>query len=454
MSVAATFPTSPSALRSRCEEVLRDLTETQQGLGKEWKNVQPCVARAAQLLLQQAQHHEGRLAALEDKVDQVLRAVEVIASDTRLKERRYHMDRDATDRVLEALQQRSQQLHDAMETERRATQHLHEQVLYPGLDYLQQQIDRLASGAPPPSTTTFTAANDDSALKEMVREVKLLRSQWQQLLQSNSSVPPTPAQLWEEPRASSAARRRRMPPPSSSSPPAVKAVAARSPVDCSVARWHWRGGHVSSPMLSADSPIPWGSPHVRNTMTGEWLPVPGAAATHAELCEGVGLPFVWRLRRPAVVELLKDGIYRVTTCLLTSCSRCVGGKSQGGGHKIAASVLPSVTLRVNNNTVFSFLSGGSTCYTLQPAAGSGRQSSTGPRHAAAAAAAPSVGGNCSGVSCPRRPCNCSTTIASSASTFAEYFRLSAGSTVSVHCHEAPDTNVMHEAFLEMELIAA
>ncbi|ESL09414.1 hypothetical protein TRSC58_02863 [Trypanosoma rangeli SC58] len=472
MSVPAALFSSPASLRSRCEEILCDLVETQQGLGREWKNVQPCVLRASQLLLQQAQQHDERLGQLEDKMNQVLNAVEVIVSDCRLKEQRYRMDRETTERAVQELQHSSRQLHDAVEMERRASHQFREETLYPGLADLQQQIDCLSSDvqayvpssqpqqrlsssvalAPPPPplpAAVFEASTDgdrkgcvdDSSLKEMIREVKRLRNQWKQLLQQSQSTVPVSWKRAEKPSGdvSSPIKNRR-----------VLLSMVRPSVDCSLARWHWRGGHVSLPTLSLDSPIPWSTLHVRKTTTGEWLSVgitPDGRALHSELSEGGGPPFLWRSKRPSVIELLKGGIYRVTVCLLSSCSRRTDGKSPGSGGRVVGFVPPSVSLKVNDNTVFSFFTGGSTCYTLQPAPGTGRQNASALHVSSNRTAAP-----CQTCACPRRLCSCSASVACTTSSFVDFLRLSSGSCLSVYCHDATDTSALHEAFLEVELV--
>ncbi|RNF17588.1 hypothetical protein TcG_05497 [Trypanosoma cruzi] len=463
MSTPAAFLSSPASLRSRCEEILCDLMETQQGLGREWKNVQPCVLRASQLLLQQAQQQDDRLEKLEDKMNQVLSALEVIANDCRLKEQRYHMDRGTTETALQELQHSSQQLHDALEMERRANQQFHEGILYPGLADLQQQIDRISSGVhpsvppsqpppPPPLPAAVVEGKididpksgvEDSALKEMVREVRLLRNQWQQFLQQSRSAMPVSRQLVEKgPRMDVTTRAKNGGALLSMIYPGV---------DCSVARWHWRGGHVSSPVLSPDSPIPWSTLHVRKTTTGEWLSV-GATSdgttVHSELSKGAGLPFLWRPQRPSVIELIKGGIYRVTVCLLSSCNCRTSAKSPGGGRHVVTSALPSVSLRVNHKTVFSFFSGGSTRYTVQRAADTSRRT----------ASARPTSNNRTATSCqacafPRRFCECGESVICTTSNFVDFLRLPAGLCVSVHCHDSPDTNATHEALLEVELVA-
>ncbi|RNF25647.1 uncharacterized protein Tco025E_02207 [Trypanosoma conorhini] len=474
-SAPAALLSSPASLRSRCEEILCELMETQRGLGREWKNVQPCVVRASQLLLQQAQQHDERLGQLEDKMTQVLNAVEVIASDCRLKEQRYRMDRESTERAVQELQRSIQQLHDAVATERRASHQFREETLYPGLADLQQQIDHLSSGAPAhvlpsqppqqlsPSATlappppplpaaVFEAATDSDrregaegpAMKEMIREVRLLRNQWQQLLQQSQSAMPV---FWR-----CAEGKPRMEAKSSMKNRRVLLSMVRPSVDCSTARWHWRGGHVPTPTLSPDSPIPWSTLHLRKTTTGEWLSVgaaPDGTATHPELSEGGGPPFLWRPRRPSSIELLKAGIYRVTVCLLSSCYRRTGGNSPGSGGGAASSVPPSVSLRVNDRAVFSFFTGGSTCYALQPAEGAGRQNAPAPHGSSSNKTASS----CQASACPRRLCNCSALAACTTSTFADFLRLPAGSCVSVHCHDAADAGAAHEALLEVEFIA-
>ncbi|EKF33472.1 hypothetical protein MOQ_002661 [Trypanosoma cruzi marinkellei] len=453
MSTPAALLSSPASLRSRCEEILCDLVETQQGLGREWKNVQPCVLRASQLLLQQAQQQDERLEKLEDKMNQVLSALEVIANDCRLKEQRYHMDRETTETALQELQHSSQQLHDALEMERRANHQFHEGILYPGLADLQQQIDRISSGVhssvppsqPPPPPPPLPAAVvegkididpksgvEDSALKEMVREVRLLRNQWQEFLQQSSSAMPVSRQHVEKgPRMDVTTRAKNG---------GALLSMMYSGVDCSVARWHWRGGHVPSPLLSPDNPIPWSTLHVRKTTTGEWLSVganPDGTTVHSELGKGAGLPFLWRPQRPSVIELIKGGIYRVTVCLLSSCNRHTSGNTPGSGRHVVTSALPSVSLRVNHKTVFSFFSGGSTRYTVQPAAETSRRTAK----------------SCQACASPRRLCVCGESVICTTSNFVDFLRLPAGLCVSVHCHDMPDTSATHEALLEVELVA-
>lgn len=473
MTTLAGYLSHCNALRSSCEGILRDLENTQQGLGKEWKNVQPCVVHASQLLLQRVQLQDERLTVLEEKMDQVLNAVEVIASDSRLKEQRYQMDRDGTERVLEALQRGCQQLQSAIESERRATTQFREEILYPGLADVQQQIDRIASALHPTLFPTQTQRPetaypsslpqpshslpvvgvcspvdnsdkhrgwDDSLIREMVHEMSLLRSQWQQL-----QLNPAFLHRVGEQRQAAAAE-------SGKKGAFGMTHKGGGGVDCRVARWQWRGGHLSTPLLLAESPIMWSTLHVRETHTGEWL---SAGATsdgslvHPQCGDGVGPPFLWRPRHPSVIELAKGGIYRVTVCLFSTNDRPVEGRKQNNeqqqqqGHQTIASALPSVTLRINEKSVFNFFAGGTTCYTLRAPKGGGGESGRRARNAAPCrTSAPS-----------HRQCACGTATTFTTSSFADFLRLPVGATLSVHCHNMPSTGAMHEALLELELVA-
>ncbi|KAH9577375.1 hypothetical protein LSM04_004052 [Trypanosoma melophagium] len=455
---------------------LRDLAA-----GRSWRNVQPVVAAAAGLLLRASTAAARRLAELNAIIADTRSAVSLVAEDARLKERRYRHDRDAVDR-----------LQQTVEAYRRESQQLQTTVLLPALAEIQQEVDGLAAGLQATKrgkntnrkdyeegeeveegengggSGVYSRETDGAMLREMVREVKLLRNQWKQMMRSHFMAPlpqssslspspltPPPPILPAQQRTIATACKR-------SGMKKVHSASSRLWMDCSVARWQWCGGHISAAMLSPDVPIPWNALNVRNTLTGEWLTADAAPPEFVfrqqqqqeegqviekekeVLCDVVRFPFAWRPQSPSVIEILQDGIYHVTVCIISICNRGVGTKSHAGTRGVTTSALPFVTLRINNNTVFSFFSGGSTCYTVQ--SGMGTAPTTANHNKAAAASRQTC-------ACSRRPCNCGAEVTFTTTTVAEYLRLPIGSTVSIHSYDSSNTTAVHEALLEMERMA-
>ncbi|RHW73024.1 hypothetical protein DPX39_040037900 [Trypanosoma brucei equiperdum] len=428
------FPTQAEMVDRACAQVLLGLRQTQQGVGKGWKNVQPCVMLASQLLLQQAQLHGERLCALESKMDEVQRAVEVLVNDSHLKEERYNAERTGTGVALEGVRRNMQQLKEAVEMQRCDTQKFHQEVLFPGMNDLQRQIDNVVarslarsvlgaaqslSPTASPGPGDSIPAETDNSVREMVREVKLLRNQWLKLLQR--PLPPV--------RSTSGCHRCRR---SGSAAEATTdrrgkgQASKRFLLDCSVARWRWRGANISSCGSSPDGPIPWGSLCVRRTATGEWVRLaasPDSRAAFAELSGGrAELPFVWRAERhPGVIELTRSGICRIVVCMIASNAAAASGR--GCGHHSAATGTPSAVLRVNSSSVVTFYSSGSTCYTLRPVRGGSRSRL------------------------------CGEGIAFATWTFSDYLLLPAGASVAVCTRGSTGACSVHEVLLELEFVS-
>nr|CCC90220.1 conserved hypothetical protein [Trypanosoma congolense IL3000] len=423
-------------LDSACEKALLELTQTQEGVGKEWRNVQPCVVLASQLLLQQAKLHSERLSALETKVSEVQKTVEVLADDFRASEQRSSMDRSTIRKAVRELARQVRQLQESVEGQRCEAQKFHEDVLFPSLGELQAQIDTLSMNihAEKPATSSRLGLAsglsgvieprqercNHSVLKEMVHEVRLLRKQWLQLLQ-RAQVPTQPAvdPRLREPRSAQVPEAVAVGP--NAGPPPGRLL-----LDCSMARWQWRAADAPLTARALDGPIPWSALHVRRTATGEWVRLTGASDSRtafAELSGAAGeLPFGWGShKRPDLIELVRGALYHVTVCLIATngtVRSCVAGV-----HDSTASGLPSVVLRVNGSNVFTLYSAGSTCYTL-------RQVKTS--------------------SCVQL---CGEGITVSTWTFSDYLLLPARSSISVSCRGASWNGVVTEALLQAELVS-
>eukprot|EP00796_Vickermania_ingenoplastis_P011087 gene11087-7715_t len=83
----------PPADEAALREVLEGMDSTRRGTSPRWLNVQPCVMDALQTMCHYAARQQGRISALEHRVDVLTSAFEALLLDNALKEDRYQLDR-------------------------------------------------------------------------------------------------------------------------------------------------------------------------------------------------------------------------------------------------------------------------------------------------------------------------------------------------------------------------